>query len=148
MGSLPREVRLKGDLIANALLEEGYDEGTAIRISREDCHRSETSGLRHPVAAYGWMLVGATLSRSADSVMTKDPAHCLPAHLDLFLFLELLSQVMIIKPRYFPRANSTSRLLNSLILELVFTGPASVAALTLLLTPDIIPSLQLTALFY
>ena len=33
MRNLPREVRLKAIEIANALLEEGYDEGTAIRIA-------------------------------------------------------------------------------------------------------------------
>ena len=33
MRNLPRGVRLKAIEIANALLEEGYDEGTAIRIA-------------------------------------------------------------------------------------------------------------------
>jgi uncharacterized protein YdaT len=33
MRNLPREVRLKAIEIANALLEDGYDEGTAIRIA-------------------------------------------------------------------------------------------------------------------
>jgi uncharacterized protein YdaT len=33
MGNLPLEVRLKAIEIANALLEEGYDEGKAIRIA-------------------------------------------------------------------------------------------------------------------
>ncbi len=33
MRKLPREVRLKAIEIANALLEEGYEEGKAIRIA-------------------------------------------------------------------------------------------------------------------
>jgi uncharacterized protein YdaT len=33
MRKLPSEVRLKAIEIANALLEEGYDEGKAIRIA-------------------------------------------------------------------------------------------------------------------
>jgi uncharacterized protein YdaT len=33
MRNLPPEVRLKAIEIANALLEEGYDDGTAIRIA-------------------------------------------------------------------------------------------------------------------
>jgi uncharacterized protein YdaT len=33
MGKLPLEVRLKAIDIANALLEEGYEEGKAIRIA-------------------------------------------------------------------------------------------------------------------
>jgi uncharacterized protein YdaT len=33
MRNLPLEVRLKAIEIANALLEEGYDDGTAIRIA-------------------------------------------------------------------------------------------------------------------
>ncbi len=33
MRNLPLEVRLKAIEIANALLEEGYDEGRAIRIA-------------------------------------------------------------------------------------------------------------------
>jgi uncharacterized protein YdaT len=33
MRNLPLEVRLKAIEIANALLEEGYDEATAIRIA-------------------------------------------------------------------------------------------------------------------
>jgi uncharacterized protein YdaT len=33
MRNLPREIRLKAIEIANALLEEGYDEGKAIRIA-------------------------------------------------------------------------------------------------------------------
>jgi uncharacterized protein YdaT len=33
MRNLPPEVRLKAIEIANALLEEGYDEGKAIRIA-------------------------------------------------------------------------------------------------------------------
>ena len=49
---LPSEVRLKAIEIANALLEEGYDEGKAIRIAiakakewARDASRVETVGL-------------------------------------------------------------------------------------------------------
>jgi uncharacterized protein YdaT len=52
MRKLPSEVRLKAIEIANALLEEGYDEGKAIRIAiakakewARDASRVETVGL-------------------------------------------------------------------------------------------------------
>lgn len=41
MRNLPPEVRLKAIEIANALLEEGYDEGKTIRIAIAKSNRNE-----------------------------------------------------------------------------------------------------------
>jgi uncharacterized protein YdaT len=76
--NLPTDVRNKAIEIANALLDEGYDEGRAIAIATDRAHKSEegtdTDKTEYHVKTHedGWQLIKADSSRAIMVENTKE----------------------------------------------------------------------------
>ncbi|MEG9298808.1 DUF2188 domain-containing protein [Mangrovibacillus sp. Mu-81] len=73
--NLPADVRNKAIEIANALLDEGYDEGRAIAIATDRAHKSEEGSGKDKTEYHvkthddGWQLIEADSSRA---IMVED----------------------------------------------------------------------------
>jgi uncharacterized protein YdaT len=76
--NLPADVRNKAIEIANALLDEGYDEGRAIAIATDRAHKSEEGKDKDKTEYHvkthddGWQLIKADSSRAIIVEDTKE----------------------------------------------------------------------------
>ncbi|MGR3765572.1 DUF2188 domain-containing protein [Rossellomorea sp. NS-SX7] len=76
--NLPEDVRNKAIEIANALLDEGYDEGRAIAIATDQAHKSEegtySDKTEYHVKTHeeGWQLIKKGSSRAIMVEETKE----------------------------------------------------------------------------